>query len=403
MSSIVNRIREIIKPSVMQISLSADAPTQILNYTAKQLYNSQSNLAAVINFIAKSVAQLPLKVYRRESETKRIRDRASAVALLLHQPNEDQTEYEFINALLIEYLLNGCVYVWLLPDADSASGHQLRIIPSDWIQSAKARNPYSIESIVVRGNDTGKYFEIPAEEFITFKAYSIGNPRGYISPVSALQDTLKEQIEASRYRKELWSSSGRLNAQILRPANVQPMDDAQRERFIKAFREGWAAGGSKAGSIPLMEDGMEIKPFQTSFKEHQWAESIKLTRETVAAAYSINPSLIWHSDTQTYASSKDNARALYAECLGPLIQMLQQRINAFLLPMLHADPRTYVEFDLTEKLKGSFEERAAIMQAAVGGPWMTRNEARSDDNLPPIQGADAMIIPLNVTIGNPKK
>jgi hypothetical protein len=148
-----------------------------------------------------------------------------------------------------------------------------------------------------------------------------------------------------------------------------------------------------------MEDGMEIKPFSTSFKEQQWAESIKLSREDVAAAYGVNPSLIWHSDTQTYASSKDNARALYAECLGPVLQMFQQRINSFLLPMVGAGPDVYVEFDLTEKLKGSFEERASIMQASVGGPWLTRNEARADVNLPPIEGGDELIVPLNVVEG----
>jgi len=180
---------------------------------------------------------------------------------------------------------------------------------------------------------------------------------------------------------------------------VQPWDDEARRKFVTAFRESWGAGGSKAGSIPVLEDGMEIKPFSTSFKEAQWTESVKLSRESVAAAYGVNPSLIWHSDTQTYASSKDNARALYAECLGPVLQMLQQRINSFLLPMIGADPDTYVEFDLTEKLKGSFEERASIIQASVGGPWMTRNEARADNNLPPIDGGDELIVPLNVVAG----
>ena len=79
--------------------------------------------------------------------------------------------------------------------------------------------------------------------------------------------------------------------------------------------------------------------------------------------------------------------------------MLQQRINSFLLPMIGADPDLYVEFDLTEKLKGSFEERASILQASVGGPWLTRNEARADNNLPPIEGGDEIITPLNVLIG----
>lgn len=399
MPSIASRIRDILRPTVWQISLSADAPTQVLNYTAKQLYNTQDNLAAVINFLSKSVAQLPLKVYRRNGENNRTRDRESAAARLLRNPNPDQTTYEFIDALMHENLLCGCVYVWVLPDSESDSGYQLRIIPSDWVKSTNKKTLYAVESIIIQPDGSGNAYEIPSTEFIPFKTYSPGNPRGYVSPISALRQTLQEQIEAGRFRKELWASSGRLNAQIVRPANVQPWDEGTRERFVKAFREAWGAGGSKAGSIPLLEDGMEIKPFQTSFKEQQWAESIKLSREAVAAAYSVNPSLIWHSETQTYASSKDNARALYAECLGPVLQMLQQRFNAFLLPMVGADSDTYVEFDLTEKLKGSFEERAAIMQAAVGGPWMTRNEARADNNLPPVDGGDELILPLNVSSG----
>lgn len=386
------------KPTVVQISLGSDAPTQVLNYTAKTLYQTQDNLQAVVNFLSNSIAQLPLKVYRRDGENERERDRDSAAAKVLYRPNEDQTGFEFIRAIAIEYFVFGCVYVWVIPDADSESGYQLRVIPSDWVTRSAGGNAYAPEAIIVSASN-GTQVEIPRSEFVTFKTYSPGRPSGYISPISGLRQTLTEQIEAGKFRKELWHSSGRLNAQITRPKDVAPWDDETKKKFITAFREAWGSGGSKAGAIPLLEDGMEIKPFSTSFKEQQWAESIKLSRETVAAAYGVNPSLIWHTDTQTYASSKDNARALYAECLGPVLQMLQQRINSFLLPMLGADPDLYVEFDLKEKLKGNFEERAAILQSATGGPWMTRNEARADNNLPPIEGGDELIVPLNVVEG----
>lgn len=398
MPSIMERLRAFTRPTVVQISLGSDAPTQVLNYTAKKLYQTQDNLQAVVNFLSNSIAQLPLKVYKRNGEASRQRDRESVAARLIWRPNEDQTAYEFIRAVSIEYLVFGCVYVWVVPDAESSSGYQMRVIPSEWVTETKGGSVYAPDSIVVSTN-TGSFVEIPRTEFVCFKTYAPGAPGKYISPISGLRQTLQEQIEAGNFRKQLWHSSGRLNAQIIRPKDVQPWDDEARKRFVTAFREGWGSGGEKAGSIPLLEDGMEIKPFSTSFKESQWAESVKLSRESVAAAYGINPSLVWHSDTQTYASSKDNARALYAECLGPLIQMLQQRINSFLIPMVDDNDDLYVEFDLTEKLKGSFEERAAILQAAVGAPYMTRNEARADNNLPPIDGADDLIVPMNLNNG----
>ena len=398
MPGILERWRGLFRQPIYHFSFGPDAPDQVLNLTARNLYNTQDNLAAVVDFISSSIAQLPLKVYTRDEKDERRRDRDSVAAKLLWLPNNDQTEYEFMFSLVEELKIFGCVYVLKLPDPDSESGLQLRIIPTDWVTNTEKVTPYGPDKIRVTADGYGS-IEIPREEFVPFRKYSPGNPSGYVSPISALRQTLEEQIQAGRFRKELWRSSGRLNAQIVRPKDVQPWTEETKKKWVEAFREAWGAGGSKAGSIPLMEDGMEIKTFNASFKEQQWVESVKLSREAVAAAYRINPSLVWHSDTQTYASSKDNARALYAECLGPDLQMIQQRINSFLLPMIGASPDTYVEFDLTEKLKGDFEQRAAVIQSSVGGPWLTRNEARRDNNLPPIEGGDELIVPLNVITG----
>lgn len=398
MPGILERLRTLLRPTVVQFSMGPDAPAEVLNMTVRSLYNTQDNLAAVVNFIANSIAQLPLKVYVRGENDDRKRDRDSAAAKLLYLPNADQTSFEFVRALVTEYLLFGRNYVWILPDPESESGWQLRVVPEEWIVRTEKENPYGPKNIIISVDGIGTV-EVPRGEFVPFSTYSPGNPGGYVSPVAALRQTLEEQIQAGRFRRELWKSSGRLNAQIVRPKDVQPWTEETKRKWVEAFREAWGAGGTKAGSIPVMEDGMEIKTFNASFKEQQWVESVKLSRESVAAAYMINPSLVWHSDTQTYASSKDNARALYAECLGPILQMLQQRINAFLLPKISAAPGTYCEFDLAEKIKGSFEERAGILQSSVGGPWLTRNEARRDNNLPPIPGGDELIVPLNVSTG----
>ena len=396
--SVTERLRMLLGRDVYHINITPESYPLVEGMTARQLYATQANLHAVVSFLADSVAQLPLKVYVRDAETERKRDRDSVIAQLLWRPNADQTAYEFINAVMVEYLLMGMVALWLLPDADSQSGYQLRVIPREWVAEQKNLTNYAPNKLVVRTGNGGS-IELNKDEFILLRMYSPGNPGGYQSPIAALRQTLGEQVQADKFRTEVWSSSGRFNAYITRPKDVQPWDDTQREKFVKAFREAWGRGGENAGKMPLLEDGMEIKPYQFNAKEAQYAETKQLSREDVAAAYHVNPSLIWHSSTQTYASAKDNARALYADCLGPILQMIQQRFNSFLLPMVGATPNTYVEFDLSEKLKGSFEERASILQSAVGGPYMTRNEARADNNLPPVEGGDELITPLNVVTG----
>lgn len=366
----------------------------------RELYATQANLYSVVSFLASSISQLPLKTYVRLDEDVRVRDRYSTAAKLLYRPNSDQTQSEFIKALSIEYLLFGEALVWILPDV-SESGWQLRIIPSDWVVKRYCETNYSTTKYEIKSSNGSESIFIDAKNVIDFKEYAPGMPASHLSPVSALKQVLAEQIQADKFRRDIWRSQGRMNSYISRPANVTPWDTDARNAFTNAFRKGWGAGGSKAGSMPILEDGMEIKTTQFNAKEAQYTEAKQLSREDVAAAYHVNPSLIWHTDTQTYASSKDNARALYAECLGPLLQMFQQRINAFLLPKLGSSSNTYVEFDLEEKLKGSFEERASIIQSAVGGPWMTRDEARAMNNLGPLPDGQGqgVIVPLNVLIG----
>ena len=398
MPNIVQALRNLFGRNEYHIELTPEQIPIIEGLTARQLYATQSNLHTVVSFLSASVAQLPLKVYKRDGENARARDRDSAAAKLLWRPNPDQTCYEFIEGLLTEYLLMGSVFAWVLPDADSESGYQLRIIPREWIVDTISSTNYAPDMIKVCSR-SGSIVEVPRDMFVQFRMYNPGNPGGYQSPIASLKQVLTEQVNADRFRTDIWRSSGRFNAYLTRPANVQPWDEGQRKAFIQAFREGWGASGENRGKMPLLEDGMDIKTYQFNAREAQYAETKQLSREDVAAAYHVNPSLIWHTTTQTYASAKDNARALYADCLGPTLQMLQQRINSFLLPMIGADPTTYVEFDLNEKLKGSFEERAGILQSSVGGPWLTRNEARADNNLPPIEGGDELIVPLNVIEG----
>lgn len=400
--AIVQRILKhlLVNPSYKyRIELTPEAYPYVDGLSPKELYASQANLYTVVGFLAESIAQLPLKVYTRKGENNRERDRDSDIAKLLWLPNGDQTAYELWNAVMIEFLLYGTAILWHLPDPYSESGHQLRLLPREWITDSEAANAYALESVTVTARGGAPSVKIPRNDFIQFKMYSPGQPGSYQSPVSALKQILVEQMQADKFRTQIWKSSGRFNAYITRPKDVQPWDDETKKRWVEAFRAGWGSDGASAGKMPLLEDGMEIKPYQFNSKDAQYTETKQLSREDVAAAYHVNPSLIWHTTTQTYASAKDNARALYADCLGPTIQMLQQRINSFLLPMIGAEPGTYVIFDLQEKLKGSFEERASILQSAVGGPYMTRNEARADSNLPPIEGGDELIVPLNVNNG----
>jgi hypothetical protein len=105
-------------------------------------------------------------------------------------------------------------------------------------------------------------------------------------------------------------------------------------------------------------------------------------------------------DNANFSNVREFRKMLYGDTLGPILADLEARLNQFLVPRISPTPGVYVEFNINEKLQGSFDEQTAALQSSVGRPWMTANEARALWNLPALDGdANELVTPLNVLVG----
>lgn len=372
----------------------------VAGLTPVDLYRRQPALRAVVSFLADNVAGVPLKCYVREGDTDRPRDTESPLALLIARPGDGMTTFELVRATTSDLKPWGQA-LWLLhSDTSAPSGWAIRYVPWSWVTNKETTDGFDPNSYEVTNPYTGSRVKLPADMCVRFYGYHPRGPMDASSPIEALKDVLSEQISAWEFRNGVWKNGGRVQQWISRPAGQEWSPEA-RNRFAKSWKQRFSGkDGTDTGGTPILEDGMRLETTQLNAREAQWVEATRLTREDVAAVYHVNPSQIWHSESQTYASAKDNARALYADTLANDFALLQQSINSRLVPMLGMDPaRNYVEFDLSAKLAASFEEQAGVLQSSVGGPWMTRNEARARMNLPALPGGDELIVPLNVTEG----
>lgn len=390
---------KVIKDSLTR-TVYVGVPRQVVtidDIDTEQLYASQPNLRAVISFLMRNMAQIPLKCFMLGEGGDRSRDRDGVAALLLRKPNGSQTLYEFNNQLMGEILLyDRCVTV-IAPDADLPSGWRWQIIPNRWIINAGGTDPFELDWIEVV-NHSGRATRITKDNLVVFHGWNPGEPRSGLSPVAALKTTLSEQISAQAFRETIWKNGGRFGEYIARPKDVEKWDEPDIARFRESFANNWTGKEAAGKGIPVLEDGMEVKSVQFNAKEAQWLESVELSMKTCCQVYGVKPAMIT-GEGQTYASVKENARSLYNDVLGPNIVMIQQRVTEFVFPMIGAPDNEYAEFDMSAKLAGSFEEQAAVLSTSTGAPWMLRSEARERMNLPYVEGFDEPVTPLNVLTG----
>jgi phage portal protein, HK97 family len=366
------------------------------NATLAALYRYQPYVRAAVDWYARHVAQMAIHTFVRDGEHRERNTDNLAHELLSGQPNPWMTGFELIYDLVANLTLYNRAHWFFLPGNDGTP--EIHPFPTAWVTPVWDTWE-SISHYKVQPPGKSSAVEIPAARCVTFTGWS-PTPGNSWSVIDTLRMVLEENYHSHRYRIQLWRRSGRAGTYISRPTSAPEWDNNARRRFYAMFEDFTGDHGARAGSTPLLEDGMEIK--STTFKsaDEQWAESITLSLHTVAQVFQIPAGLLGATDGLSYSSMREMNRAIFSNTLGPLVRSIEDRLNTFVLPQLGIDRKKYfVEFNVQEMLRGSIEDQANIFSTSTGGPWMTRNEARRINNLPPVPGGDELITPLNVIVG----
>ena len=360
-------------------------------------WRTQPNLRKVVDFIARNVASTPLHVFERVSDTDRQRVTDHVLARTLGAPQPRVNPFRFWHGVISDGLLYDRWCVLKMARADG--GLDLVQVPS-WrlkIETDPLRRVIGLWYWIGDRTDEGTEWEsIPLDEALFDHGYA---PRtAGLTPVRTLRDILDESAEAVSYRRDVWRNGARMPGYITRPNGVAWTPE-QRDRFAAHMRSVYGKDGSNAGGMPLLEDGMEIKTSDVfSPQDANDLEGRRLSAIEVAAAYHIAPELVG-AQQGNYSNIDAFRQMMYGPSLGPYISAWEGVLNTQLTPDFAGDRSLYIEANVEAKLRGSFEEQAQIMQSATGAPWLTRNEARAKQNLPPVSGGDDLVVPLNVLVG----
>ena len=362
----------------------------------EHLWKVQPQVRTVVGFLARNLAQIGLHVFDRVSDTDRKRLADHPLARLLARPLPPEfkmTRYRLFNSLIHDLGIYDNAY-WAKVKMAGQVG-LVRLPPRQVTPIGK--NWFAAEAYQVKGNRGKK--EFPAAQVVHFFGYNPKDPRHGVSPIESLRRVLAEDFESGRNREQMWANSARMSGYLKRSASSAAWDDEARARFRDSWRSQYTGSGPQAGGTPILEDGMDFVAVSLKPNEAQYLETRKLTREEVAAAYFIPPPMVGILDHATFGNIEEQHKMLYQDTLGPWLKMLEEDIELQLLPDLDMSPTVYVEFNIGEKLKGSFEEQAKSIQSLVGRPVLTADEGRGLLNRNALGGdAARLATPLNLLL-----
>lgn len=343
------------------------------------IYATQPNVRICVDFLARNIAQLGYHVFRRVSDTDRERLIDHELAQWIAKPNPVTTSYRLFESTIADLAIYFNAY-WIKVRLDDPRRRLglVRLPP---------------ETVGVQGDllptaylwvDQGRIIPLDLSEVVYFNGYNPLNALMGLSPLETLRRILAEETAAADYREAYWRNASRMEGVIERPKDAPKWNPQQKQ----SWREQWQArhgGTAGAGLIAVLEDGMTFRPTSYSAIDSEYTAARQLTREECTRAFHIPLTMVGILEHATFSNIKDQHKQLYTDCLGPWLEMVSQAIELWLLPEARDTDRVYGEFNIAEKLKGSFEEQATALRLLIGRPVMTANEGRARLNLPSIK------------------
>lgn len=318
---------------------------------------------SAVAVISEAVASLPVRVYQNGKESD-----AHPVAGLLAKPNHWQSSFEFIEYLTRSALLTGNGYAWihdselepLHPEQVSieqlskpVDGLRFRYLVTDRFGGLHTLMPYEV-----------LHLRAPSDDGITGQ-----------SPIAMCRQAIGLGLDQQAHGAATFKNGAR-------PSGVLEFDKFLNDDKAERIKAGWNdqyQGADNSGKTAILEGGVKFRPIAVTNADAEWLASREFTVKEIARMYRMPAYFLGDLSGNTYANTNEARRAFLTQCLLPWLRRWTGAIGRDLL-----EDGATVEFDTREYLRGDTTERYAAYQVGLAAGFLTVEEVRESENLPPL-------------------
>lgn len=348
-------------------------PNTALNYTA---------VLAGVRILAESVASLPAFVYQRNGAD---RSRATTHTLypLLHDaPNRRQTAFEFFELGMSHLILWGNYYAEI---ERNGRGQPLALWP--------LRPDRMTVELALDGRRLYTYDNTPVHSERILHIAGLGGDGivGY-SLIRLAREAIGLGLATQQFGATVFGNGAVPGIVLRHPGELT-------DKAYNRLQESWNAthgGLENAHKAAILEEGVSIEKIGIPPEDAQFLETRRFQIEEIARILRIPPHLMAMTDkAATYASVEQFAIQFVRDAIRPWLKRWEAALALQLL-----DPndrqRYYIEFLVDDLLRGDTQTRYQAYATARQWGWMSANDIRRLENMDPVAGGDAYLVPLNM-------
>jgi len=354
---------------------------------------SQSALRRCVTLLAESVAQLPCEVYKRQGDQREKAVDHPLYDLLHNQPNQKDSSFEYFETAQGFLGLNGN-HLAIIERDNKANITELIPIHRDKVQ-------------ILKGNDGLPYYHLieenetlPMRMIHHVKAFSMDGFQG-LSPLQTSADTIGLSLAVEEHASKVFSNGTTLSGVIERPTTekVGPIKTQEGiDKVVNSF-VGKHSGIRNMFSVAMLQEGMTYKQMAMNNDQAQLIESRRMSVADISRLYGIPLSMLSESAGESYKSIEQQSLNYVIFGLMPWLKRWESAMRRDLL--LPSERKKYfIEFNVAGLIRGDLKTRYEAYALGRQWGWLCVNDIRRLENLPPVDGGNTYLEPLNMVDAN---
>lgn len=340
-----------------------------------------------VSLISGTIASLPCEIYRRKGGKSELADDLPVYLLLHDEPNQLMTANTFWKNFLWWALMRGNGYAFISRTQLGAPTAVTLAPPQSVTTNYNASNTALLYDITMIGGQIRRY-----EQTSVLHYPFIGwDGKAGRSPLECAREAIGLAAAAQEFNERFFSQGNAADIAMEFPGNV---NDEQMKRILDIYARNRA--GLEKQRLPLVSTGgATIKRLDFDAEKSQLVDARNFQVEDICRFYGVPPHMVGHTSKSTSWGSgiEEQTLGFVKFTLRDILKGLEQEVNRKLL----RSTRFYCKFNLDALLRADSKGRSEFYKAAVGGTqspgFMTVNEVRALENLPPLEGGDKLYIP----------
>lgn len=369
------------------VPLTTEPITEANEYNALQIADAY----ACVRILADSVASLPVHVFRDTGNGRQPAGPDTRLVRLLQHPSPGSTRCDLFSSIMVHLNIAGNCFIGKFRDA-SGQIVELGLLPPDTVQVIK-RGEQIIYMLWLPNQDTTYFSPSDVLHIKAMGGLDIGI-RG-LSPVS--QARLALTLSAN-----LQESSHQFFANGSRPSGILQVPNPQDEYTIEQIRSNWDARHGSTLNLyrtAVVTGELKYTPVTFSPDDCQFLQQRELSAREVARIFRVPSKMIDAAEphaSRTYSSVSQEFLSFATYSLRPWVARIEEAFNG------DSDlcaGNLYMRFDMDSLMRADPNQRSEIYQRALGSAqtgqpaWLTVDEVRAYEDLPPMAEAQAQPLP----------